>query len=247
MNCEQIRELLFDYIDGELDESTAKAIREHLEGCDECKKEYEEMLGMSEAIKESAVAAPDELHAHIMSGISAEKKHIKRARLMRNITAIGGCAAALVIVVTAAFNMMDSGKDKVPENSKPNSSEAPSVSLKADNIFAPVTSDESANGESVMLSESTFERFVGEWMTELSDGRTVILMIGEDRSAVVCIRERDGREVYYDGMIEFTKRGITISQSDGNEHCIATVKAAIDEGKLYLDVVSGTTPWGEAT
>ena len=247
MNCEKIRELLFDYVDGELDESAAEEICEHLEGCDECKKEYEEMLGMSEAIKESSVSAPTELHARIMLGVTAEKKRVRRARLMRNITAIGGCAAALVIVVTAAFNMMDSGKDKAPENSKPNSSEAPSVSLKADNIFEPAASDELADGDSVMLSELTFERFVGEWKTELSDGRTVILMIGEDRSAVVCIREKDGREAYYDGMIEFTKHGITISQSDGNEHCIATVKAAIDEGKLYLDVVSGTTPWGEAT
>ena len=245
MNCERIRELLFDYIDGELDENTADAVRAHLDGCDKCKKEYREMLGMSEAIRESTVKAPAELHSHIMSGISAEKKRVKRARLMRNLTAIGGCAAAFVIIVNVLFNMIDGQKDNAPEKNDP--SDAPSISLKADNIFASAGSLESGGDEeTVVLSESTFEQFVGEWKTELKNGTTVIMIISEDRSAVVCIRERNGYETYYDGMIEFKNGTATISQSDGNEYCIATIKAVKDEGKLYFDIVSGNTPWGEA-
>jgi hypothetical protein len=245
MNCEKVRELLFDLIDGELSENTANEIRAHLDVCEECKKEYNDLLGMTEAIKESALEAPAELHSMIMSGVEAEKKRVRRARLMRNLTAIGGCAAAFVIVINVWFRLKDKAVDKAPgQNSGENS---PSISIKADNVFNSVGSSESNDDVSVELSASSFEHFVGEWHTRLKDGTEVVLIIGEDRSAVVGITDKNGLAIYYDGTIEFKNGTVTISQSDGNKYFKAVIKAAINENKLYFDIVSGETPWGEAT
>lgn len=241
MNCEKIRELLFDYIDGELDSATEKAIREHLDECAECKKEYEMMLGMSEAIKESYAYAPSELHSVIMSGLEAEKKRVRRARLIRNLTAVGGCAAAFLITINSWLGRGGNEPATPPENNK---SEADGITLKAENIFTGESFDEA---ESIVLSEGTFSSFVGEWQTVLKDGTTVTLMIGEDKSVVVCVRQKNGYEIYYDGMLEFTRDGITLSESDGNDYCQAIIKAVKDNGVLYFDIVSGETPWGEAT
>ena len=69
MNCERVKELLFQYINNELDEVNVRMIREHLTECDECKKEYELLLGMSEAIKDSRYEAPDSIRAFLSATI----------------------------------------------------------------------------------------------------------------------------------------------------------------------------------
>ena len=41
MNCERVKEILFEYINNELDDVNVRMIREHLMACEECRKEYE--------------------------------------------------------------------------------------------------------------------------------------------------------------------------------------------------------------
>lgn len=242
MNCEKIRELLFEYVNGELDATSAKEVEEHIAECESCKNEYELLLGMSEAINEAAYEAPSELHGVIMSGIAAEKKRMRRARLIKNLTAIGASAAAFVIVINVIFGNLDRAMDK--GQNTPDQDEMPSIVLKSDNIF---TTESATTGEMVELSQSTASRFVGEWTTELKNGKTVTMWINEDLSVVVCVKEKNGNEIYYDGMLEFDEMGIVLSQSDGNESFKATIEMVIDNGELFFDVVSGKTPWGEAT
>jgi hypothetical protein len=47
MNCEQVRERLSSYHDGELDESVRLEVSAHLEGCPGCKRELQAFRGMS--------------------------------------------------------------------------------------------------------------------------------------------------------------------------------------------------------
>jgi hypothetical protein len=42
MNCEQVRDELLDLLDGQPDETTSAALREHLEGCAGCRREADE-------------------------------------------------------------------------------------------------------------------------------------------------------------------------------------------------------------
>ena len=242
MTCERICELMMEYVAGELDKATSDEIRSHIETCDECKKEYELALGMSEAISDARFDAPEELHGRIMSAIANEKKKKIKARFLRNLTTIGASVAAFIIIVNVIVNnIADKSFDNVP-NADANNQEG--VTVNADNVFKPTGETTS---ETVELSSATVNMFVGEWTTSLSGGRTAIMYINDDSSVVVCIRERDGREIYYDGMLEFTKDGITLSQSDGNQNCRAVINAVISSGRLYLDIVSGSTPWGAAT
>lgn len=51
-NCEEIRELLSFYLDNELHENERKQVVKHLEGCDACKAELDQLKDMIEAIGE---------------------------------------------------------------------------------------------------------------------------------------------------------------------------------------------------
>ena len=41
MKCIEFNEMLFSYIDGELNDSQNKEFQEHMKNCPSCKKEYE--------------------------------------------------------------------------------------------------------------------------------------------------------------------------------------------------------------
>jgi len=56
MNCRSVEELLLEYVDGELDESQARKVRAHLDGCPACMrslKETQELLGVIEEVRAS--------------------------------------------------------------------------------------------------------------------------------------------------------------------------------------------------
>ena len=242
MNCDKIRELMFDYALGELDGKAMLEVRNHIDECEECKKEYEMTLGMLRAIKESEFDAPKELHSAIMSSVSAEMKRVKRARLIRNLTAIGGCAAAFIIAINIWLDMLPKNNEEKPNN------EAPSITVKADDVFDAHLTDENVyDGETVLLSANTVQSFVGEWTLTDEYGRDVRMIISEDCSVVVSVTDKYGQEIYFDGMLEFTNKGIALSQSDGNVYFRAMIEAVRDGNKLHFDVISGKTPWREAT
>ena len=73
------------------------------------------------------------------------------------------------------------------------------------------------------------------------------MQVYEDGSVVVCIEDRFGLENYYDGSLTFENGKVYLDQSDGNSVCHATVEMAIKSGRLYMDVVKGSTPWIEVT
>ncbi len=56
MNCDEVRNLIFSYIDNEADEDEKLLIEEHIENCDECKKELEEYRKIIKALND----LPDE-------------------------------------------------------------------------------------------------------------------------------------------------------------------------------------------
>lgn len=256
MNCERVKELLFQYINNELDEVNVRMIREHLTECDECKKEYELLLGMSEAIKDSRYEAPEELRDRVMSAVKTEKIRKNRERIIRRIAYVAASAAAFVIAINAIFNAPAFNKgNKAPSDEKNDAAsdrvpaETPqggSVQIKADTVFSP-TDQGSYSGEDLLLTHSTLKSFKGEWSCELEDGWRLTMQVYEDGSVVVCIEDRFGLENYYDGSLTFENGKVYLDQSDGNSVCHATVEMAIKSGRLYMDVVKGSTPWIEVT
>ena len=50
MNCQTVKELLSEYIDNELDLKLHSEVKEHLDSCPYCQKEYEEILLIKKAL-----------------------------------------------------------------------------------------------------------------------------------------------------------------------------------------------------
>ncbi len=261
MNCERVKELLFEYINNELDELDVRTIREHLMTCEECRNEYELLLGMSEAVKESRYEAPEELRGRVMSAVKIEKIRKKRERIIRRMGYVAASAAAFVIALNVIFRLpiFDGSKNNAPSDDINNNvadkvpAETPqggSVQIKADTVFSPVYSDNyngNYSGEDLLLSANTLQRFTGEWRCELDGGWSVTMQVCEDGSVVVYIEDSFGLGNYYDGSLTFENGNVYLDQSDGNAVCHATVEMAIKNGNLFMDVVKGSTPWIEVT
>jgi anti-sigma factor RsiW len=74
MNCDQTRELLDAYVDGELPPAQATAVAEHLTTCAECSEAYEQLLTTVRTLREGLVKyhAPDLLRARVRSALREE-------------------------------------------------------------------------------------------------------------------------------------------------------------------------------
>ena len=101
LTCEQVSELISEYIDRELDDVTAAAVASHIDNCDACRQLYEEISAVCRAVSEAGeVQIPDGLHERIMDSVNAQKRASRRRR---TITYLGfGVAAMLCISVMSS-------------------------------------------------------------------------------------------------------------------------------------------------
>ena len=101
LTCDQVSELISEYIDGELDTATTEAVASHIDNCDACRQLYEEISAVCRAVSEAGeVQIPDGLHERIMDSVNAQKRASRRRR---SITYLGiGVAAMLCISVMSS-------------------------------------------------------------------------------------------------------------------------------------------------
>lgn len=91
MNCEEIKNLMDAYLDGELDLITSQKVEEHLRDCPKCEQAYEVETAMAHAISQAApyYKAPPELRERIQSslrneiGAKATRNGIRGSQVMR--------------------------------------------------------------------------------------------------------------------------------------------------------------------
>ena len=91
MNCEEIKNLMDAYLDGELDLITSQKVEAHLRDCPKCEQAYEVETAMAHAISQAApyYKAPPELRERIQSslrneiGAKATRNGIRGSRVMR--------------------------------------------------------------------------------------------------------------------------------------------------------------------
>ena len=88
MSCEQIVQLLWDYLDGELDLERREAVRDHLEGCDHCRGQF----NFEGAFLRVLVSVFDELldatamRARIVGALRAGAPPVAAVRMAERIT-----------------------------------------------------------------------------------------------------------------------------------------------------------------
>jgi mycothiol system anti-sigma-R factor len=91
VNCEEIKNLMDAYLDGELDLITSQKVEQHLRDCPKCEQAYEVETAMAHAISQAApyYKAPPELRERIQSslrneiGAKATRNGIRGSQVMR--------------------------------------------------------------------------------------------------------------------------------------------------------------------
>jgi hypothetical protein len=78
MNCQTCQERLPELVDGRLDERSAAALRAHLDGCPECRRELGTLTQTLATLDALPVAAPSHLlRARVMGDIETEKLSLR--------------------------------------------------------------------------------------------------------------------------------------------------------------------------
>jgi len=121
-NCNEIREQISLYIDGELDEIQRAEFEEHISSCTECRNELDEIMSiisMCNGIEEEEL--PDnfkeELHSKLLAVKEENMRKNKVVKLRSRYTKIiSAVAACLLIVVLARGFLYDSFFPKYTKN-----------------------------------------------------------------------------------------------------------------------------------
>ena len=78
--CSEVLDRIYEYIDGELDRDRVHVIKEHLDECGPCLKEY----GLEEVVKalvkrSCCEIAPNELRDKVLEKIEAARKELRES------------------------------------------------------------------------------------------------------------------------------------------------------------------------
>ena len=104
-------------VDGEVNDSDREIIMSHIAECEDCKKEYEELLAIRDAFGDLGCALPEGKLAEstmkeIYKKVYPEKK---KSFLFRHM---GTVAALFIVAIFCIYTMNSNTKDAVKEESK---------------------------------------------------------------------------------------------------------------------------------
>ena len=122
--CSDFKELIFDYIDGELNAEEVDKFENHMKNCTgDCDEEFQKVEKMMNSVRDSRYVIDGKLYAALVPQIEIESKKIRMDNMLRNIRRYGsvGIAAMIMIVVLVYFtpisdivnksSLSDSGMD----------------------------------------------------------------------------------------------------------------------------------------
>ncbi len=106
-NCEDFRELISKYFDGELSADETAELNEHIAGCEDCSRFMNAYSLFLDSVPEDA-EPPAELLSGVMSGVRAIKaKNKKRRRAL--IIRWTAAAASFALVIFAGLSLFRGG------------------------------------------------------------------------------------------------------------------------------------------
>lgn len=167
MQCNEFRELLSAWLDGELSEEESAGLAEHLAVCHECSECLAEYRQISSAVSSLAVEPPENLASGIMYRVSLETKKGGGRRFGR-FTAIAA-VIALLLITAASF------KGLIPGLEINTTSSALSESPEAQATAAPAGESEDApvlrsGGEQSETTDDTDTASQSDTMFAITEG-----------------------------------------------------------------------------
>ena len=99
MNHDENRELLHAYADGELDPLNAREIEQHLQSCDDCRRETEQIRALHEALTSDSPTyrAPARLRRNVRAALRREAKASEKSLSPWLIFATGAACAVILL------------------------------------------------------------------------------------------------------------------------------------------------------
>lgn len=120
MSCEETRELINGYIDGELDLVNSLEIEEHMRECQTCARHFESQLRLRSAFVDSSLyfKAPAKLRGRIQSSLRREEKEKTPARVWSQWRwrTIGASLAFLALIALFIWSIGRLPADSSEEN-----------------------------------------------------------------------------------------------------------------------------------
>lgn len=114
MNCQNIRELMNGYLDGELDLVNHLEIERHLNDCDACAKEYKNFQTLRSSLDESFYFhAPANLRKNIRSALRQTDGEPTRYRFWHWRWLAAATSVAAIVILTLVFLRTGSTGDEV--------------------------------------------------------------------------------------------------------------------------------------
>ena len=106
-SCKKFRLMADEYIEGELTAAEMREFEAHIAECEECRKEFEELRALKEAIRSAEEEMPEGLHSRIMASIESEpkKKPRRKAAFFRG-AAISVACVMLCLSATLAITLI---------------------------------------------------------------------------------------------------------------------------------------------
>ncbi|MBR4063288.1 MAG: zf-HC2 domain-containing protein [Clostridia bacterium] len=106
-SCKKFRLMADEYIEGELTAAEMREFEAHIAECEDCRKEFEELRALKEAIRSAEEEMPEELHSRIMASIESEpkKKPRRKAAFFRG-AAISVACVMLCLSATLAITLI---------------------------------------------------------------------------------------------------------------------------------------------
>ena len=110
-SCKYFRSLADQYIEGELTAEQMHELEAHLAECEECRREFDELKALKDAIRSTRAELPEGLHERIMSAVKSEpKKKRARKQVFYRGAAISAACFMLCISFVVILSMMPFGK-----------------------------------------------------------------------------------------------------------------------------------------
>lgn len=106
-SCKKFRLMADEYIEGELTAAEMREFEAHIAECEDCRKEFEELRALKEAIRSAEEEMPEGLHSRIMASIESEpkKKPRRKAAFFRG-AAISVACVMLCLSATLAITLI---------------------------------------------------------------------------------------------------------------------------------------------
>ncbi len=222
LNCKQAKELLEKDINGEISAEDKVLLTEHLDTCESCNREYEQLKAVNAYLGELKIEVPNALHEGVMAKIHKEKK--TRARFMRRVRILTGTAAAAVICVAILHTPLldlpmlqksaNEAADMMPSEDA-DASTKKDFSYSADMPEGTYGTMDDAMPEIYQPNESSGA--VPMQKGYRIEGTPYIVWLRDEQNAIICYDSKDGKtELIL--LVEYTLEHTTLRITDGDEY-----------------------------